>query len=425
MNDLRSQQMYAESSKLTPGGVSSPVRAFAPNPLFMKSGKGCMIIDVDGNEYIDLCMAYGPLITGHACKRVMDAASGQIAKGTIYGAPSEPELNIIKRLCQIVPSFEMVRLAVSGTESTMHAIRLARGFTGKNGVVKMNGGFHGAHDAVLVAAGSGSAQSIPGSKGVPLDVVKNTYTVEYNDPRMLSDLLERNKDIACVIMEPVLGNVGVVPPHMNYLREVRKITREHGVILIFDEVITGCRLSEGGAQKLYGVTPDLTTMGKIIGGGFSAGAFGGKREIMENVAPAGKVYAAGTLAGNPVSAAAGLAQIDYMRSNQRYLTLNQNSDRLVTALRDSMEDRKVSGCIQSVGSMFSVYFGPSSVSNGKEAQNADREKFTRLFAYMLKRGIYLPPSALEVEFMSVAHDEKSVNRIIEAFDGFLKEEARQ
>ncbi len=423
MTDPNSEKMYAESRKLTPGGVSSPVRAFSPNPLFIRSGKGCMITDVDGKEYVDLCMAYGPLITGHACKRVADAAIAQISKGTIYGAPSEPELNLIKRLCQIVPSCEMVRLAVSGTESTMHAIRLARGFTGKEGIVKMNGGFHGAHDAVLVAAGSGSAHSVPGSKGVPVDAVKNTYTVEYNDPKAMSDLLEKNDNIACVIMEPVLGNVGVVPPQMNYLREVRKITKDHGVLLIFDEVITGCRLSDGGAQKLYGVTPDLTTMGKIIGGGFSAGAFGGKREIMENVAPAGKVYAAGTLAGNPVSAAAGLAQIDYMRANQRYLTLNQSTDRLVTAMRDSMDEHGIEGCIQYVGSMFSIYFGRSAIINGAQAQNADRERFDRLFRYMLKHGVYLPPSALEVEFMSIAHDEKGVDRIIEAFDGFLKEES--
>ncbi|MFA6952782.1 MAG: glutamate-1-semialdehyde 2,1-aminomutase [Candidatus Methanomethylophilaceae archaeon] len=421
MEDPKSIGLYGESKKLTPAGVSSPVRAFGPNPLFIDSGKGCMIKDVDGNEYVDLCMAYGPLLTGHACREVVDAAEAQIKKGTIYGAPSVPELKLIERLCQIMPSYEMVRLAVSGTESTMHAIRLARGVTGKDGFVKMNGGFHGAHDAVLVAAGSGSAQGVPGSLGVPKDAVKNTYTVEYNDPEMMSSLLEKNKDIACVIMEPVMGNVGVVPPEKGYLQEVRKITRENGVILIFDEVITGCRLSEGGAQKFYGVTPDLTTMGKVIGGGFCAGAFGGKRELMENVAPQGKVYAAGTLAGNPVSAAAGLAQIDYMRQNDRYDKLNNTTKELVSSLRDSMEDRRVEGCVQNVGSMFAVYFGKESVKNGTEATQVDRETYLRMFRYMLDHGVYLPPSALEVSFMSSAHDDKAVKKIADTFDGFLSE----
>lgn len=421
MEDPKSIEMYNESKGLTPGGVSSPVRAFAPNPLFIDSGKGCMIKDVDGNEYVDLCMAYGPLLTGHACKAVMNAAEEQIKKGTVYGAPSEPELKLIERLCQIMPSYEMVRLAVSGTESTMHAIRLARGVTGKDGIVKMNGGFHGAHDAVLVAAGSGSAQGVPGSLGVPADAVKNTYTTEYNDPEMMSSLLEKNKDIACVIMEPVMGNVGVVPPKKGYLQEVRKITKENGVILIFDEVITGCRLSEGGAQKYYGVTPDLTTMGKVIGGGFAAGAFGGKKELMENVAPAGRVYAAGTLAGNPVSASAGLAQIDYMRQNDRYDKLNKKTEELVSSMRDSLKDRKVSGCVQGVGSMFAIYFGKEYVKNGAEAQNVDRKTYLEMFKYMLDHGVYLPPSALEVSFMSAAHNEDAVRKISETFDGFLSE----
>lgn len=420
-SDPKSKSMYEESMMLTPGGVSSPVRAFSPNPLFIREGKGCMITDVDGNEYVDMCMAYGPLITGHACDSVVRAATEQIAKGALYGAPSEPELKLIHRLCDIIPAYEMVRLAVSGTESTMHAIRLARGFTGRNGVVKMNGGFHGAHDAVLVAAGSGSAQGVPGSKGVPVDAVKNTYAVEYNDPEMMSDLLEHNHDIACVIMEPVMGNVGVVPPRKGYLEDVRRITRENDVLLIFDEVITGCRLSRGGAQEFYGVTPDLTTMGKVIGGGFSAGAFGGRRDIMENLAPAGKVYAAGTLAGNPVSAAAGLAQIDYMCEGRRYSDLGKMTGKLVEAMRDSMEDNGVNGCIQSVGSMFSVYFGKGSVSNGNEAQGVDREMFSKMFRYMLKHGVYMPPSALEVEFMSTAHDEDSVRTVSEAFGSFLRE----
>ena len=284
-----SKELYAQSKELTPGGVSSPVRAFAPYPLFIESARGCRIRDADGDEYIDMCMAYGPLISGHAHPEVMDAVRDQLSKGTVYGAPSEPELALIRRIHECVPSAEMVRLAVSGTEATMHAVRLARGYTGKDGIVKMNGGFHGAHDSVLVSAGSGSAGGVPSSAGVLADTAKHTFTAEYNDIESLSVLLDSRDDIACVIMEPVMGNVGVVPPEPGYLRDVRRVTEEHGVVLIFDEVITGFRLSAGGAQGLYGVTPDMTTMAKIVGGGFPSGAFAGRKEIMENVAPRGKV----------------------------------------------------------------------------------------------------------------------------------------
>ncbi|MDY0224432.1 MAG: glutamate-1-semialdehyde 2,1-aminomutase [Candidatus Methanomethylophilaceae archaeon] len=421
MEGIKSARLYEESSAFTPGGVSSPVRAFDPYPLFMKSGHGCHITDVDDNDYIDMCMAYGPLIVGHACKRVVDAASDQLQKGSVYGAPSEPELALIKTLCNNVPSMDMVRLSVSGTESTMHAIRLARGFTGRDGIVKMNGGFHGAHDAVLVKAGSGSTNGVPGSKGVPADAVKNTYTVEYNDPDMMDELLDKNEGIACVIMEPVMGNVGVVLPEKNYLQTVRKITEDHNVILIFDEVITGCRLSKGGAQKVYGVTPDMTTMAKIIGGGLPAGAFGGRKDIMENVAPQGQVYVAGTFAGNPVSAAAGLETINIMSEGDHYDVLNKRTKDLVNRMRDSMKDNRVKGCVQSVGSMFSVFFGPEYVKNGTQAQTADRDMFDRMFRYMLKNNIYFAPSALEVSFMSLVHGEDVVDKIAHTFDDFTKE----
>ncbi len=414
----RSSELYSCSKALTPGGVSSPVRAFSPNPLFISKGQGSRIFDVDGKEYVDLCMAYGPLIAGHACPDVIDAVKDAVTLGTVYGAPSEPELRLLEEITRRMPSCDMVRLACSGTEATMHAIRLARGYTGKNGIVKMNGGFHGAHDAVLVAAGSGSARGVPGSAGVPADAVRNTYSVEYNDAGAFESLLDRNEDIAAVIMEPVMGNVGVVPPKKGYLEEMRRITREHGVLLIFDEVITGMRLSEGGAQKLYGVTPDMTTMGKIIGGGFPAGAFGGRREIMENVAPAGKVYAAGTFAGNPISAAAGYALLKHM--DGRYDDLNRSTADLVSALRDHLEDSGTEGCIQCVGSMFSIGLGCGSISNGTEAQGVDRTVFSALFRHMLDQGIYLPPSALEVEFMSSAHTQEDVGRITSAFESFLK-----
>ena len=415
----RSAELFKRSSEVTPGGVSSPVRRFEPNPLFISKGEGYTVTDADGNRYIDLCMAYGPLISGHANPEVMEAAREQLTRGTVYGAPSEPELALLERISDAIPSAQMVRLTCSGTEATMHAIRVARAFTGRNGVVKMNGGFHGAHDAVLVKAGSGSTESTPSSAGVPRGAVQYTHTVEYNDVQAMSDLLERSGDVACVIMEPVLGNVGVVPPEKGYLEEVRKVTSENDVVLIFDEVITGFRVSGGGAQKRYGVVPDMTTMGKIIGGGFGAGAFAGRREIMELVAPQGPAYAAGTFAGNPVSASAGLAQIEYMSKNGNYDRLERSSDRLVASIRDAMADNGVPGCVNSVGSMFSVYFGPDRVRNGTDAQGADRATFGRMFRYMLDHGVYLAPSALEDCFMSTAHDDEAVSRLEDAFSGFI------
>lgn len=407
--------------EITPGGVSSPVRAFKPFPLVIDSGEGCRITDIDGNEYVDLCMAYGPLIAGHSCPRVTKAVRDQTRKGSVFGAPSHPETMLLEKITSTVPSAEMCRMAVSGTEATMHAIRLARGYTGKNGIVKLNGGFHGAHNTVLVAAGSGSVGGTPSSLGVPPDDARNTYLVEYNDAGMFESLLDRNEDIAGIIMEPVMGNVGVVTPGKGYLEEMRKITREHGVLLIFDEVITGFRLSAKSAQGRYGVTPDLTTMGKIIGGGYPAGAFMGKREVMEMVAPNGPVYAAGTFAGNPISATAGLETIDLMAEKGRYESLEKKTQDLVSRMRDALEDSGVRGCIQSVASMFSVFFGVDGVANGLEAQKADRDMFAEMFDYMLHHGVYLPPGPMEVEFMSAAHDEEACGKIAATFEGFLKQ----
>jgi len=415
----RSAELYERSKKVTPGGVSSPVRAFKPNPLFIAEGHGCRLKDADGREYVDLCMSYGPMITGYGCPIVEKAAMAQISKGTVYGAPSEPELDLIERIVKEVPSADMVRLSCSGTEATMHAIRVARGFTGRDDIIKMNGGFHGAHDAALVAAGSGSAGGVPSSKGVLADVAKHTFTAQYNDIQSMSDLLDK-QDIACVIMEPIMGNVGVVTPEKGYLEEVRKVTKEHDTVLIFDEVITGFRASSGGAQLRYGVTPDMTTMGKIIGGGFAAGAFMGRKEIMENVAPQGGIYAAGTFAGNPVSAAAGLAQIDLMCRNDNYGKLEKRTERLVTTIRDCMADSRVKGCVNSVASMFSVFFGIDRATTGTEAMAADREMYDRMFRYMLEHGVYLPPSALEVDFMSLAHRGEDITVLEEGFKGFFE-----
>ncbi len=401
--------------------MSSPVRAFKPFPIVIDSGEGCRITDIDGNEYVDLCMAYGPLIAGHACPRVNKAVRDQTRNGSVFGAPSHPETMLIEKIVSTVPSAEMCRMTVSGTEATMHAIRLARGYTGKNGIVKLNGGFHGAHNTVLVAAGSGSVGCTPSSLGVPPDDARNTYVVEYNDAGMFESLLDGNEDIAGIIMEPVMGNVGVVTPKKGYLEEMRKITREHGVLLIFDEVITGFRLSAKSAQGRYGVTPDLTTMGKIIGGGYPAGAFMGRRDIMEMVAPNGPVYAAGTFAGNPISATAGLETINLMAEKGRYESLEKKTQDLVSRMRDALADSGVRGCIQSVASMFSVFFGVDEVTDGLEAQKADRDMFAEMFDYMLHRGVYLPPGPMEVEFMSAAHDEEACDKIAETFEGFLRQ----
>ena len=411
--------------EITPGGVSSPVRAFPPHPVVMESGEGSHIIDVDGNNYIDLCMAYGPLIVGHSCARVTKAVRDQTRKGSVFGAPSEPELALLKKITETVPSADMCRLAVSGTEATMHAVRTARGFTGRNGIVKLNGGFHGAHNTMLVAAGSGSVNGTPSSLGVPADDVKNTYLVEYNDAGMFESLLDRNEDIAGIIMEPVMGNMGVILPEKGYLEEMRRITKAHDALLIFDEVITGFRLGPNSAQGRFGVTPDMTTMGKIIGGGYPAGAFMGRKDIMSMVAPQGPIYAAGTFAGNPVSATAGLETINIMAEKNRYEKLEKRTQKLVARMNDALEDSGVTGCVQTIASMFCVYFGVEQVRNGTEANQADRAAFGRMFEYMLNRGVYLPPGPMEVEFMSAATDDNDCLRIGNVFEDFLKEERKR
>lgn len=411
-----SSELYDRALKKSPGGVSSPVRAYKPNPLFIESAKGSKIRDADGKEYIDYCLAYGPMIGGHSNDCVLDAVKNQLEKGTLYGAPSEIELELIELISERIPSAEMVRLAVSGAEATMHAIRVARGFTGRDGIVKMNGAYHGAHDHVMANKGEGYG-SVPGSEGIPEDAVKNTFNAEYNDIESLAEVIEAESP-ACVIMEPVMGNIGVILPEKGYLEEVRKVTEETDTLLIFDEVITGFRLSEGGAQEYYNVIPDMTTCAKIIGGGFSGSAFMGKKEIMENIAPAGKVYAAGTYAGNPVSAAAGKAQIEYMTG--KYGELNKRGSELMKSIEDSMKDSGTEGCVNGVGSMMSVFFGVNPVKNGTQAVKVNRETFNGLFRHMLDNGIYLAPSALEGWFLSTEHSSEDIIATAEAFDSFVR-----
>ena len=416
MKTERSGSLYSEICGYTPSGVSSPVRAFDPYPIFAESGKGCMIKDADGNEYVDLCMAYGPLILGHSNIKVQAAVRKQILKGTVFGMPSEPEMKLLKRICSDVPCAEMARLTNSGTEATMHAVRLARGYTGKNGIVKIDGGFHGSHNDVLVNGTGGAARTW--SAGVPDGAIANTRCIPYNDTDSLSSLLERDKDIAAILMEPIPGNMGVVLPGKKYLEDVRKITKENDVLLIFDEVITGYRVAKGGAQELYGVTPDMCTMGKIIGGGYPAGAIAGKKEIMMHLAPSGDVYEAGTFSGNPITAVAGLATIDEMLPC-RYKKLAKRSKRIQKAMKDSLVDRNIQGCVNQAPSMFQVFFGRRFVSDAMDARGADGKRYDDMFRFMLKEGFYLPPSKMEVNFLSVAHNNEVVDRFCESFDEFL------
>ena len=417
MGTERSSELYSEICKYTPSGVSSPVRAFDPYPLFAESGKGCMIKDVDGNEYVDLCMAYGPLILGHSPTSVQTAVRKQMLKGTVYGMPSEPEMKLLKRICSDVPCADMARLTNSGTEATMHAVRLARGFTGKNGILKIDGGFHGSHNDVLVNGTGGASRTW--SAGVPDGAIKNTRCISYNDTEALTSILEKDKDIAALLMEPIPGNMGIILPWKGYLNEVRKITKENDVLLIFDEVITGYRVSKGGAQGLYDVTPDLCTLGKIIGGGYPAGALAGRKDIMMCLAPSGNVYEAGTFSGNPITATAGLATIEEMLPC-KYKKLAKKTKTIQKVLKDAMDDRNVTGCVNQTPSMFQVFFGKRTVSDAMDARDSDGKRFDDMFRFMLKKGFYLPPSKMEVEFISTAHNNAVIDSFCEAFDEYLK-----
>lgn len=416
MNTENSQKLYSEACKLTPSGVSSPVRAFNPYPIFASSGDGCIIIDADGNEYIDMCMAYGPLILGHCNHSVISAVKKQMLNGTVFGMPSEPEIELLKRICTDVPCANMARLTNSGTEATMHAIRLARGFTGKNVIVKIDGGFHGSHNALMVNKNFGRKKAF--SDGVPCDEIANTEIVAYNNIEEMTKLLETNTDIAAVIMEPIPGNMGVITPWKGYLDQVRKVTKENDVLLIFDEVITGYRVSKGGAQQLYGVTPDLCTLGKIIGGGYPAGALAGRTDIMEKLAPSGPVYEAGTFSGNPITAVAGLATIKELTQN-KYKKLERKTKIIIKSIEDSIEDSKTVATVNSAPSMFQIFFGERSVSDAYDARKTDGHTFESMFRYMLSNGLYIPPSKMETMFLSTAHTYESIDKFCEKVSDFI------
>ncbi|TDA29995.1 MAG: glutamate-1-semialdehyde-2,1-aminomutase [Archaeoglobi archaeon] len=418
MQTEKSSRLYKEAIELMPGGVSSPVRAFKPNPFYVSKAAGSKLFDVDGNEFIDYCLAYGALILGHANPEVKDALKEQLERGWLYGTPIELEVKYAKLIRKFYPSIEMLRFVNTGSEATMSALRLARGFTGKDKIVKIEGSFHGSHDAVLVKAGSGATTfGIPNSAGVPSDFVKNTLQVPFNDTEKLSELLEKNKDVACVIMEPVMGNSALIIPEGDYLKEVRRITKENDVLLIFDEIITGFRLSLGGAQECYGVKPDITTLGKIAGGGFPIGIYGGRKEIMSRISPSGDVYQAGTFSGNPMSLIAGYTTVKILERDRIVERTAEKTKKLCCGIRDLLNDKEGIELGQ-ISSMFCIYFGKTP-KNYHEALRLNKEAYMNFFRKLLEHGVFFPPSQFESCFMSYAHTEEDIERTIEAFSSAI------
>lgn len=414
----KSELLFERSMRLVPGGVNSPVRAFAPNPFFTRYAKGSRLVDVDGKEYVDYCLAYGPLILGHSHLKTMEAVSEQLSNGTMYGTPTENELELAELVCAGVPCAEMIRLVNSGTEATMSAIRVARGYTGKKKIVKFEGCYHGAHDCVLVKAGSGATTfGMPDSLGVPDEATQNTVVLPYNDVEGFEQAVKREKDqIAAVILEPVVGNAGVILPKDGYLQRIRELTEDNGIVLIFDEVITGFRLAFGGAQEYFGVIPDMVTLGKIMGGGFPIAAYGGRKEIMQMVAPAGKVYQAGTFSGNPVSVVAGLSVLRYIKSRGDvfYRTLESKTMQIVNALRDIKEEESDQFQANHISSMFQIFFTPNHVYDYRSAKTADVSRFKAYHMKLLDNGIFIPPSQFETCFVSESHTREDIDASIKA-----------
>jgi glutamate-1-semialdehyde 2,1-aminomutase len=420
-----SAALFARAQSVIPGGVNSPVRAFRSvggKPVFMARGEGARIWDVDGNEYIDYIGSWGPLIFGHRQPEVIRALEEVLQIGTSFGAPTEREVQLAELICRMVPSIEQVRLVNSGTEATMSAIRLARGFTGRERIVKFDGCYHGHGDSLLVKAGSGVATlGLPDSPGVPRALAELTTVLPFNDFAALQhEFQTRGGEIACVIVEPVVGNMGCVAPKPGYLQAMREVTAQHGSVLIFDEVMTGFRVAAGGAQELFNIRPDLTTLGKVIGGGLPVGAYGGRADIMRCVAPAGPVYQAGTLSGNPLAVAAGLAALRRLEMEKPYAKLEALAMRLEKGLRDALSRAGVAGSVNRVGSMFTLFFTDQNVIDFTTAKTCNSERFNSWFHAMLEVGIYLPPSQFEAAFISTAHSEKDIDRTIEAARSALK-----
>jgi glutamate-1-semialdehyde 2,1-aminomutase len=429
MSLSKSARLYNRSRKKIPGGVNSPVRAWKAVggwPLFIARGIGAHVIDVDGRRYIDFVGSWGPLILGHAHPRVTAVLQRTCLKGTTFGAPTEGEISLAELVSRLVPSIEKIRLVVSGTEATMTALRLARAFTKRSKIVKFDGCYHGHSDGLLVRAGSGVATfGLPDSPGVPRSFAAETLVAPFNDRRALGRLFESHrKEIAAVIVEPVCGNMGVIPPAPEFLKSLRSLTARSGALLIFDEVITGFRVNLAGAQGLYRVEPDITCLGKILGGGLPLAAFGGRREIMDLLAPEGPVYQAGTLSGNPLAVAAGLATLKRLATPGIYGRLEKKGGRLQSGFEAVLRKYNMKGTVNRIGSMLTIFFGVDRVQNAAEARQCDRQQFRRFFHGMLKRGCYFPPAPFEAAFVSLAHRTAELDRTVSAFADWALEETQ-
>jgi glutamate-1-semialdehyde 2,1-aminomutase len=425
MAGARSKKLFEEAKKHIPGGVNSPVRAFRSvggDPIFIKRAKGSKVYDADGKAYIDYVLSWGPAILGHAHPKVTAALKKAIAGGTSFGAPTELEITLARMVKKAVPSIELVRMVSSGTEATMSAIRAARGFTGRDKILKFDGCYHGHGDSLLVKAGSGVATfGLPDSPGVPADLAKLTLTVAFNDLAAVRDICGREGErIACIIVEPVVGNMGCVPPEPGFHEGLRQVCDQYGIVLIFDEVMTGFRVAYGGAQQLYKIRPDLTTLGKVIGGGLPVGAYGGKREIMEKISPLGPIYQAGTLSGNPLAMTAGIETLKLLAKPGVYKKLEKMSADLEKGLRVAANEAGIATTINRVGSMFTTFFTDRKVKDFASAKTSDTARFGKFFRSMLANGVNLAPSQFEAAFLSLAHSKSDINRTVEAARKSLK-----
>jgi len=428
MNNDRSRNFFKESIQVIPGGVNSPVRAcksVGAEPVFIDRAEGARIIDADGNEYIDYVGSWGPMILGHRHPAVIEAVRSVLSRGTSFGAPTDLETKLGNIIVNAVPSIEMVRMVNSGTEATMSAVRLARGYTKRDTIIKFDGCYHGHADTLLVEAGSGVATlGIPGSPGIPDSVIQHTLSLPFNDSECIKKIFDEKGDkIACVIVEPVGGNMGMVEPVKGFLETLRDLTEKAGSLLIFDEVMTGFRVAYGGAQSLYGITPDLTCLGKIIGGGLPVGAYGGKKKIMEHIAPQGPVYQAGTLSGNPVAMAAGIATLEELQKPGFYDSLEKMSARLATGLEHAAKNAGIKASAANVGSMLGFFFTDKKVNNFEDAKTSDTQMFSAYYKKMRDKGIYLAPSQFEALFVSAAHNKQDIDTTIIAAEEVLSDMA--